>query len=100
MDIKQIVFLIVFVATIFVFIREMKTVPKGQISQNPLAKQLKVIIWILCILNPIIAGTILYYGWRKRMPIMAHQANQISLWAFLILLVIGIGVFLIFPQAL
>lgn len=56
----------------------------GQISQDPLTKDEKTKISALAILNPLWAGIILYYGWRKSFPIKAKGANNISLAAFLL----------------
>lgn len=100
MTAQQIIFLIVLATTIYIMITEKKSVPAGQTSQEPLTKKLKVVIWVLCIFNPLIAGTILYYGWKKKLPVKAHKANQISLWAFFILIVIGIGLFFVLPPSL
>ena len=54
------------------------------LSEEPLTANEKILTWICCIFNPIIAGAILYYGWRKRLPTKAKQANRISWVAFLI----------------
>jgi hypothetical protein len=72
-----------------------KNIIDGQSSSEPLTKKEKIGVIFLCIFNPIIAGTILYYGWKKKLPIKAHQANQISLWVFFVMVVLGIvGAFL------
>ena len=51
----------------------------------------KLYIWAIYLLNPIWGGAILYYGWKNKLPVKAKSANQISLWAFFLELVIGIG---------
>lgn len=84
--IQQIIVLVVLIITAVMMSRANKKVTIGQVSQEPLTKKEKIIIWILCILNPLIAGGIFYYGWKKKLPVKAKQANQISLWAFLIVL--------------
>ena len=56
------------------------------LSEEPLAVSEKILTWICCLFNPIIAGAILYYGWRKRLPTKAKQANRIFWIAFLILI--------------
>ena len=38
---------------------------------------------------PILAGAILYYGWRKKLPTKAQQANRISWTAVAIEVVLG-----------
>jgi len=73
-----------------------KQVPDGQISQEPLTGQEKLMTWILCFLNPVITGAIFYYGWRKKLPVKAKSVNQISLWAFLIIIIVAVlAIFLI-----
>lgn len=93
---QQIIFLIVLIVTILVMVKEKNTLAEGVVSQDPPTAKLKFIIWILCFLNPIIAGAFFYYGWKRQLPIKAAKANQISLWAFFILLVLGIGAYLLF----
>lgn len=87
---RQIIFLIVLIATIYLMSKTKKQVPDGQTSQEPLTGQEKLMIWILCFLNPIIAGAIFYYGWKTKLPVKAKSANQISLWAFLILIIVAV----------
>jgi len=89
-QIRGIIILAVFVITIVYMIKEKRRVPDGQIVQDPLARKQKALIWVLCLLNPIVAGAVFYYGWKKRLPVKAKQANQISLWAFFIAIVLGI----------
>lgn len=38
----------------------------------------KVIVWIANIINPLIAGFLFYYMWRKSFPNKAKQANRVS----------------------
>ena len=45
----------------------------------------------MTLLNPIVAGAVLYYGWKKLLPVKAKQANHISMIAFLI----AIGLFVL-----
>lgn len=42
----------------------------------------KIIVWIANIINPIIAGFLFYYMWRKKFPHKARQANVISFIVF------------------
>ena len=85
------IFLAVLVISIVYMVRE-RRLSREHVIQNPLTNGQKILIWILCIFNPIIAGAVFYYGWRKQLPIKAKQANQISLWAFLIELIL-FGIF-------
>lgn len=54
----------------------------GQIMQDPLTSDEKNKTYIFALFNPLWAGIILYYGWRKYLPIKAKGANDISLMAF------------------
>ena len=78
------------VGTIMLLQSAKAKVAEGQSSQEPLTKKEKIITWIVCIINPIIAGAILYFGWKKRLPVKANQANKISFIAFFIFLMLGI----------
>lgn len=82
-----ILWLAVFIGTIYLMIKTKKQVVDGQISQEMLTGNEKLLVWLFCFLNPIIAGAVFYYGWKKNLPMKAKAANQISLWAFLILVI-------------
>lgn len=75
------------IITIFYMVKIRKTVKKGSQSMEALTKNEKILIWIICFLNPIASGAIYYFGWIKRLPQKAKQANKIS-WIALILLII------------
>lgn len=38
----------------------------------------KVVVWIANIINPLIAGFLFYYMWRKNFPNKAKQSNTVS----------------------
>jgi len=42
----------------------------------------KAIVWVANIINPVIAGFLFYYMWRKSFPNKAKQANRISFIVF------------------
>lgn len=42
----------------------------------------KIIVWIANIINPLIAGFLFYYMWRKSFPDKAKQANRVSFIVF------------------
>lgn len=44
----------------------------------------KIIVWIANIVNPLIAGFLFYYMWRKSYPTKANQANKISFIVFIV----------------
>jgi hypothetical protein len=81
--------------TLFMMIKERRRVPKGEVSQESLSTTEKAFIGILCVLNPVIAGSVFYYGWRRRLPVKAKQANTISLWAFFISLAAGTSAYIL-----
>ena len=53
----------------------------------PLSTVERSLTWYFCLVNPITAGAILYYGWRHRLPVRANQANRISYLAAVIELI-------------
>jgi|GEM_PF-1615368 len=61
-------------------------------DQAPLTNQQKVVVGLLSFFDPILAGCIFYFGWKKQLPVKARQASLIASSVFLFLLVlIGIG---------
>lgn len=96
MIIRVVVFVAVFTAAVYLMIKEKSNVLDGQISDETLSRKYKVIIWILCFFNPVLAGAVFYYGWRKKLPVKAKQANRISVWAFLILFIVGVSLGFLF----
>lgn len=90
----QIVSLLVLISAIWYMVSV-----KGKIKTGQVADQLsggeKLYIWIASLLNPVFSGAVFYYGWKKVLPQRAKQANSISLWAFLIEIVLVILYFLI-----
>jgi hypothetical protein len=54
----------------------------GQVSQDPLTSDEKKKAYAFAIMNPLWAGIIFYYGWKKSFPVKAKNANDISLIAF------------------
>ncbi len=39
------------------------------------------VLWLLCLWNPVISGSVMYFSWKKRMPSKAKQANRVSFLA-------------------
>ena len=64
-------------------------------AHHGLTAEENLFVWVASMVSPVFAGAIFYYGWKKVLPLKAKQANTISLWAFLIELVIGFVVFII-----
>jgi hypothetical protein len=76
--------IIVGIIAFFVMRNEKSTLPEGQIDESPLIGNKFWYVFILCLLSPLIAQTIFYYGWKKRLPKKAKQANNLGWLAFLI----------------
>lgn len=58
---------------------------KQQFENNErLTTNEKITAWIFCIINPVIAGAIMYFMWRNKYPQKARQANNISIIVFVI----------------
>jgi len=87
------IFTIIIIATaIWYTLRIRKQARLGQIADNVSSGE-KVYIWASSFLNPVISGAIFYYGWRKLLPNKAKQANHISMYAFLIELIMAAVIF-------
>ena len=61
-----------------------------QISQDFLTNDENKKVYILAILNPIWAGLIFYFGWKKKLPMKAKKANKISFIAFGLWLILSV----------
>lgn len=42
----------------------------------------KIVVWIANIVNPLLAGFLFYYMWKKSFPHKASQANKVSFIVF------------------
>lgn len=91
---SQIISLIILVVAIFYMISVKKKAQTGQVN-DMLSGGEKLYIWISSLLNPVFSGAVFYYGWKKMMPHRAKQANAISLWAFLIEIILVVVYFLV-----
>ena len=89
MSIPQILWAVALIGTIVLMIKSKSKVPDGQSSQDSLNTMEKVFIWIFGFINPVLSGAIFYYGWRKKLPIKAKQANKISWIAVAIEIILG-----------
>ena len=80
------------IGSIIIMKRAKAKLTPGQVSQEPLMDDEKTKVWILALLNPIWTDIILYFGWRKSLPIKAKSANLtcficFALWLILSLLI-------------
>jgi hypothetical protein len=73
---------------IWLMISKKKNISADQPSMEPLSGKEKLLIFILCVANPVILGAIFYYGWRKKLPQQAKTANWLSFGGFFVALVI------------
>ncbi len=78
--------------SIILMIEAKKKIPPGQVSQQSLTGKEKIKIWILSFCNPIWAGIILYFGWRKKLPNKAKRVKiifviSLCIWIILDLIV-------------
>ena len=86
---ERIIWFVTLISSIVLMVNQKNHVLSDQPNSDSLSKLHKSLIWILCLLNPILAGAILYYGWRKKLPTKAQQANRISWTAVAIEVVLG-----------
>lgn len=47
-------------------------------KDSELTSKEKLIVLLTTFLSPVIAGAVYYYGWKKKLPIKARQANKYS----------------------
>ncbi len=87
---KRIIIIVGFVGTIIYLVKMRRSVPEGEVTSESLSKKEKIMVWIFCFLNPILAGAVFYYGWKRKLPIKAKEANKISIGAFSIEVILGI----------
>lgn len=79
--------LVTVVALIYTVIFMSNTLKKS-IYDSPLSSNEKLVVSITCFLNPVIAGIVYYYGWKKQLPTKAKQANTISFLALLVCVIL------------
>jgi len=89
----QLIWLAALGVTIWLMKSRKSKVPDGQVANDPLTTEEKIIVWLACLLSPVLAGAIFYYGWKKKLPVKAGKANTISLLAFALELILGIVFF-------
>jgi len=73
-------------ASIAFMIRLRRKADRGTVDPAPLTTAERPMVLVLVILSPLVAGAIFYYGWIKRLPKKAAQANNWSIIVFVILL--------------
>ena len=91
-EIRNSILLIVLITSIVYMLQQRRRVLAGQVIEESLTSNEKVLMWVLCIFNPIIAGAVFYYGWIKKLPVKARQANRISIIAFFVSAIVVVSI--------
>lgn len=73
----------------------MDKVKKESKKDGLLVGKEKWIVLLTVLLSPMLAGAVYYYGWAKKLPIKAKQANKYSYIAFGVLVCIYAARFLL-----
>ncbi|QQS59279.1 hypothetical protein IPN35_00085 [Candidatus Peregrinibacteria bacterium] len=76
------------IAAFFLMKKEKKALPEGKTDETPLEAPLFWYVLILNFLAPIIASSVFYYGWKKRLPKKAKTANNLGWLSILFWIVI------------
>lgn len=74
----QVAFWVALVFGIWFMVQKKKGVLAEQPLLNPLTGKEKILVFILCVIDPIILGAIFYYGWKNKLPQQAKTANRLS----------------------
>ena len=80
------------IISFFVMRKEKSAVPEGQADESPLSGNKFWYVLVLCLLAPLIAQTIFYYGWKKRLPKKAKKANSLG-WISVLVWIAGYTAF-------
>ncbi len=84
----QLTEIITFIAAIILMAQELGQLSTGEVSEKPLRGGKQLFVELIALVNPIAAGAIFYYGWRKRLPLMAKTANHFSFLGFFLLIAV------------
>lgn len=76
------------IVSFFVMRKEKSAVPEGQVDESPLSGNVFWYVLVLCLLAPLIAQAIFYYGWKKRLPKKSKKANSLGWLAILVWIVV------------
>jgi hypothetical protein len=86
-------YLILFITGVISYIYMKKQKDKlalDEINENGLQGKNLLIVCLLCTFAPFVASTIFYYGWKKKLPKKAKQANRIGLLTIIIVFVVSL----------
>lgn len=88
------IFMLIPGITAFFFMKKEKNaLPEEKTDETPLKGHLFWYVLILNFLAPIVASSIFYYGWKKRLPKKAKTANNLGWLSILFWIVIYFFVF-------
>lgn len=68
------------------------------VSLDSLSRKEEVIAWVFNVINPVIAGAVMYYIWHPGYPAKAKKANQISIIVFFAEVALGILFVALYPR--
>lgn len=88
---ESIAWLVALIVGIWFMVSKKSKIPDQQQSLEPLSGKEKLLVFVLCIANPLILGAVFYYGWKKKLPQQANTANLLSFGAFVLFLVFYFG---------
>ncbi len=71
-------------------INNLDQVVDAHVSEEGLTDNEKIVAWIFNILNPVIAGGVMYFIWNKKYPKKAKTANNISMIVFVVEIILFI----------
>jgi hypothetical protein len=89
--IESILWLVALVVGIWFMVSKKSKIPDQQQSLDPLSGKEKLLVFVLCLFNPLILGAVFYYGWKRKLPQQAKTANLLSFAAFAVFLVVFFG---------
>jgi len=96
--IESIAWLVSLVVGIWFMVSKKSKIPDQQQSLEPLSGKEKLLVFVLCVFNPLILGAVFYYGWKNKLPKQAKTANYLSFAGFFIFLVIYFGSVFLFVK--
>lgn len=86
--IYNLIYLVTLGIIIYFALKLKSEIPKDEVSQEPLNKVERIIVWLLCLFHPILGGAYFWILWKKQLPVMAKSAKQISSTALFINIII------------
>ncbi len=78
------------IISFYVMRKKKSTVPEGQIDETPLSKKMYWGVLVLCLVAPLVAQAIFYYGWKKRLPQKAKKANTLGWYSVIFWIVVSV----------